>query len=79
MFYTRTVLLINNNQKTLGLHIAGSYGWFLERGWMLGLQTNLGVFSEKYYQKEPWGLSEKSFDFSIAPMTRYYFTIDKKA
>jgi hypothetical protein len=78
MFYTRTALVVNHEQKTIGLHLAGSYGWFLERGWMLGLQANMGVLSGDYFLKQPWGYNEKSFDFSIGPMTRYYFTIDKK-
>jgi len=78
MYDSSTELRINNGSKTYGLHVAGSYGWFVERGWMIGLQTNVGFYHDEYDTKEQWGYKQDAFDFSIAPMTRYYFTIDKK-
>lgn len=78
MYGSSTELKVNNDEKTYGLHVAGSYGWFLERGWLMGLQTNVGFYHNDYFTKEQWGYNEKAFDFSITPMTRYYFTIDKK-
>jgi hypothetical protein len=78
MFWSETALKINKNNKTYGLHVAGSYGWFVERGWMVGLQSNIGFYHDQYGGNEPWGVNEDIFDISIAPMTRYYFTVDKK-
>ncbi len=78
MYGSSTELRINNNVKTYGLHVAGLYGWFVERGWMIGLQSNVGFYHDEYYTKEQWGYKQEAFDFSIAPMTRYYFAIDRK-
>jgi len=78
MYGSWTALSINDDEKTYGLHVAGSYGWFVERGWMIGLQTNVGFYHDEFAIKEQWGYQQDAFDISIAPMTRYYFTIDKK-
>lgn len=78
MYGSWTALSINDDEKTYGLHVAGSYGWFVERGWMIGLQTNVGFYHDEFATKEQWGYQQDAFDISIAPMTRYYFTIDKK-
>ncbi len=78
MYGSSTELRINNDEKTYGLHVAGLYGWFIERGWMMGLQTNVGFYNSDYYTKEQWGYDQQAFDFSITPITRYYFSIDKK-
>jgi hypothetical protein len=78
MFWSETALNINKDNKTYGLHVAGSYGWFVERGWMIGLQSNVGFYHSEYNINMQWGYEEKVFDISIAPMTRYYFTVDKK-
>ncbi len=78
MYWSETDLKIGENEKTAGIHVAGNYGWFLERGWMLGVQTNLGVYADQFNMDQSWGYKENSFDISIAPMTRYYFTVDKK-
>jgi len=78
MYGSWTALSINDDEKTYGLHVAGSYGWFVERGWMIGLQTNVGFYHDEFATKEQWGYQQDAFDFSIAPMTRYYFTIDRK-
>lgn len=78
MYWSETNLDISDQYKSYGLHLAGSYGWFLERGWLLGLQLNGGFYHEVYDKDSPWGYETKAFDASIAPMTRYYFTVDRK-
>jgi hypothetical protein len=78
IYWSETTLAIGNDIKRYGIHLAGSYGWFLERGWMLGLQVNGGIYHNEYDKLSSWGYEEDYFDISIAPMTRYYFTVDKK-
>jgi len=77
MFYSETILDISSNYSTYGLVGAFGYGWFIEKGWMVGLQTNLG-----FYRGEnafTWPVSNtKAFDIALVPVTRYYFNVDKK-
>jgi hypothetical protein len=78
MFSTENALKMNNYSNLYGLHVAGSYGRFVERGWMIGLQTNIGFYHMDYGGGTPTGVEVDYFDISIAPMTRYYFSVDKK-
>jgi hypothetical protein len=78
MFWSETALNVSKDNNTYGLHVAGSYGWFVERGWMIGLQSNIGFYHDQYGGDAQWGVEEDIFDISIAPMTRYYFTVDRK-
>jgi hypothetical protein len=78
MYWSETALSINKDQKIYGINLAGNYGWFIERGWLIGLQANIGAYHDEYDQENQWGYKENAFDFSIAPMTRYYFTVDRK-
>ena len=78
MYWSETVLAINDDQKTYGINVAGNYGWFVERGWLIGLQANIGGYHDEYKNNVQWGYESTAFDFSITPMTRYYFTIDRK-
>ena len=78
MYNSYTTLSIDDNNKSYGINMGGLYGWFLERNWMVGLQANVGAYRDSYMKDQPYGYDEKAFDFSLAPMTRYYFTVDKK-
>jgi len=78
MFSTRNALKSNNFSNLYGLHMAGSYGWFVERGFMIGLQTNIGFYHLDYGTGTQYSVDVDYFDISIAPMTRYYFSVDKK-
>ncbi len=77
-YYSETALSISKTNKIYGLHVAGDYGWFIERGWLIGVQLNAGFIHETYNKDEPFGYKTDAFDIGIAPMTRYYFSIDRK-
>jgi hypothetical protein len=78
MYWSETILSIDKDQKTYGINIGGNYGWFIERGWLIGVQANIGGYHDEYADEVQWGYKTTAFDFSIAPMTRYYFTVDRK-
>lgn len=78
MYNSYTTLSIDDNNKSYGINMGGLYGWFLERNWMVGLQANVGAYRDSYAKGEPYGYDEKGFDISLTPITRYYFTVDKK-
>jgi len=78
MYSTQNALKSNNFSNLYGLHMAGSYGWFAERGFMVGLQTNIGFYHLDYGIGTQYSVDVDYFDISIAPMARYYFSVDKK-
>jgi hypothetical protein len=78
MFRTENALKLNDFSNLYGLHVAGSYGWFVDRGLMIGVQTNIGFYHLDYGSGTQYGVEADNFDISLAPMTRYYFSVDKK-
>jgi len=78
MYRSETALTINDFTKTYGINVGGNYGWFIERGWLIGFQANIGVLHDEYKGNPSWGYKTNAFDASITPMTRYYFSVDRK-
>lgn len=78
VYWTATDLYTGSGYNTAGIHLAGNYGWFVERGWMIGVQLNAGYLHEKYAWDQPYGTNTRYAEVGIAPMTRYYFGVDKK-
>lgn len=78
LFWTETTLSLQKNSKTYGLHLAPAVSWFVENGWSIGIQGNLGFYRSKQQGSSNWNYDEKSFELALVPFTRYYFTIDKK-
>jgi len=47
LFWTETTLSLQKNSKTYGLHLAPAVSWFVENGWSIGVQGNLGFYRSK--------------------------------
>ncbi len=80
-YNTYLQLNITKNNKDYGLLLLPSYGWFVEKNWMIGLQALTGFSSNKY--KNAYNTTQSSSkytdrEFGIAPLTRYFIPLGKR-
>lgn len=71
----------SKNSKNLGLLLLPSYGWFVQKNWMIGIQGLAGYAYNKYqniYTTSPSISKYTDTDFGIAPLTRYFVPIGKR-
>lgn len=77
-----TKLNIGNNEKNYGLLMLPSYGWFVEKNWVIGGQAILGFSNNSYSYDNgtQFSVENKSrySDFGVAPFTRYFIPLGKR-
>ena len=76
-----TQLNISEGDKNYGLLIIPSYGWFVEKNWVIGGQAILGFSNESYsyqYSTNATVSESKYSDIGLAPFTRYFVPIGRR-
>jgi|GEM_PF-1003243 len=79
MYYTNLALDISSFHNEYGLNIVPTFGWALERNWIVGGQATFGFLRSKN-NSNGTGISETIntyYDLGIAPFTRAYLDITK--
>jgi hypothetical protein len=84
-----TILDISNDSKDYGLLALPSYGWFVERNFLVGASAIIGFsnyssFNDSYdYSTSPPSVTRyqykgRSIDLGLAPFLRYYVPLGKR-
>jgi hypothetical protein len=92
MMGSYTDISITKGNTNLGILFAPMYGKFVQQNWMIGVMGIAGVHTQRSsYLTYPITIGpgpslpsvdtkniDNSIDIGIAPMTRYYFTLNKR-
>lgn len=82
LYYSSLMLRVNKDYKDLGINIVPTFGWVVEKNWVIGGQITAGSASYSYPSNWSGGVNiarTKStyLDLGIAPFTRYYIDITR--
>lgn len=82
LYYSSLMLRANKNYSDLGINIVPTFGWVVEKNWVIGGQVTMGWARNKYVSNWSNGVSIAStktnyLDLGIAPFTRYYIDITR--
>lgn len=79
MYYTMLEFGSSGYDRYFGISIAPTYGYAVQRNWVLGMQATIGFESSKF---DGGGIAYSSktvyTDFGLAPFTRLYLDITRK-
>lgn len=78
MYYTALGFGSSGYQKHFGISLVPTYGYAIQRNWLLGVQATLGFNSEKFEGGSAYTSRTTLYtDFGLAPFTRLYLNITK--
>ena len=76
MYGTRLALSFGSSRHDLGLNIVPTFGYALQRNWLVGAQATLGIESVKYKALPPgYNHTDTYIDLGFAPFTRLYLDL----
>ncbi len=82
LYYSSLLLRVNKNYSDIGINIVPTFGWVVEKNWVIGGQVTMGWARDKYVSNWSNGVSVANthtnyVDLGIAPFTRYYIDITR--
>lgn len=82
LYYSSLMVRVNKDYKDLGLNIVPTFGWVIEKNWVIGGQITAGLARYSYPSNWSNGVyiartSTTYTDLGIAPFTRYYIDITR--
>lgn len=82
LYYSSLMVRVNKDYKDLGFNIVPTFGWVVEKNWVIGGQITAGLARYSYPSNWVNGVyiartSTTYTDLGIAPFTRYYIDITR--